>query len=156
MAIADLTSLPVLGIERVELRHKLRVSALTQLLTAASVRGIVRGSTALLESVQRLERLLPSALGKQVAVPQVRSIAVERPDVIVGRSLRGIEWDAPGGELVRLVVLVLTPAGMGVDSHLDRVQQYAHLVRQQRTRQRLIEGDDDTARAILTAAAEGR
>jgi mannitol/fructose-specific phosphotransferase system IIA component (Ntr-type) len=156
MAIADLTSMPIPAIERVELRHKLRASALTQLLTAASARGIVRESTALLETLQRLERLLPSALGKQAAVPQARSFAVERPDVIVGRSVRGIEWDAQDGELVRLVVLVLTPASMGVDSHLDRVQYYAHLVRQQRTRQRLIEGDDDAARAILIAAAEGR
>lgn len=156
MAIAEVASVLGPGIERIELRHKHRASALTQLLTVAAARGIVRESPALLETITRLERLLPSALGKQVAVPHARSFTVERPDIIVGRSVRGIEWDAPDGELVRLVVLVLSPSSMSPDSHVERVQTFAHLVRQQRMRLRLIEGDDAAARSVLVAAMAAR
>ena len=152
MAIIEVDSVPGSRVERIELRHKHRASALTQLVTAAAARGIVHESAALLETFARLERLAPSAIGKQVALPHARSFCIDRPEVVLGRSARGIAWDAPDGEPVRLVLMVLSPAGLSAESHLERVAAFAQLVRQQRTRQRLLEGAEAAARAVFAAA----
>ena len=152
MAIIEMDSIHGSSLERVELRHKHRASALTQLLASASARGLVHESDALLQSLTRLERLLPSALGKQVAIPQIRSFCIDRADFVLGRSVRGVEWDAPDGEPVRLVLLILSPATLSAEAHLERVMAFAQMLRQQRTRQRLLEGDDAAARAVFAAS----
>ncbi len=45
-----------------------------------------------------------------VAAPHARLAAVTHPIVVIGRSLRGIDWNARDGLPVQLVFLVLTPA----------------------------------------------
>ena len=51
-----------------------------------------------------------TGIGRGVAVPHARIEALRRPVVAFGRSAEGLDWDAPDGEPVRFVFLVLTPA----------------------------------------------
>ena len=61
-------------------------------------------------AVDERERLMGTGIGNGVAVPHARIEALRRPVMAFGRAPAGLAWDAPDGEPVRFVFLVLTPA----------------------------------------------
>ena len=61
-------------------------------------------------AVEQREQLMGTGIGNGVAVPHARIESLRRPVMAFGRSPAGLEWDAPDGEPVRFVFLVLTPA----------------------------------------------
>jgi len=149
MAIAEMPLVSSTPLDIVELRHKRRESALMQLAVAARRLGVVRDVDALVALLARRERLGTTALGKGVALPHARSIAVVRPFWIVGRSPKGIEWGAPDGEPVQLAVLYLAHHEQSPATHVLRLATAAQALRQQRTRQRLLSVDAVAALPLL-------
>ncbi|HUW62590.1 MAG TPA: cation:proton antiporter [Candidatus Bathyarchaeia archaeon] len=61
------------------------------------------------ETVLKRERAMATGIGHGVAVPHGRLDRLDRPVVAVGVSQAGLDFDAPDGQPVRLVFLVLTP-----------------------------------------------
>ena len=155
MAIAEYSTISGTPLDLVELRHKRRESALAQLLSVASARRAVRQHDVLLASLARRARLGTSALGRGVAVPHAHSLLVARPYVLVGRSPRGLEWDAADEQPVHLVALVLSPADLVAERHFQRVAHVVHVLRQQRQRQRLLDAADRDVVALLLREAIG-
>lgn len=153
MAIAEAPSVTYTPLDFVELRHKRRESALSQMAAAALRHGVVRDLDVLLAVLTRRERLGTTALGKSVALTHARSLAITRPLWIVGRAPRGLDWAAPDGEPVTLAVLYLAPAEQSADAHVARLATAAQALRQQRNRQRLVTADARTAFALLQGAA---
>lgn len=149
MAIVEMPLVSTIPLDCIELRHKRRESALTQLALAARRHGVVRDVDALLALLVRRERLGTTALGKGVALAHARSIAVVRPFWIVGRSPKGIEWAAPDDEPVQVAVLYLAHHEQSPATHLARLAAAAQAMRQQRTRQRLVTADPAAALALL-------
>ena len=152
MVITDVPTISSLPFDLVEIRHKRRESALTQLVAAAETAGIVRDAETLLASLQRAQRLGACTVGKGLAVPHARSFAVNRPAVLLGRAARGVEWGAADGSPVFIVALVLSPAVTPVGLHAERVAGAVHALRLQRTRQRLLEVDIAGAAVLLRGA----
>ena len=148
--VSSVSNLPV---DVVELRHRRRESALTQLVAAAESVGVVQDGDVLLASLLRAQRLGSTAPGKGLAVPHARSFAVRRPALLLGRSVRGVEWGALDGAPVQLVVLVLSPAATPAAMHADRVAGALHALRLQRTRQRLLDADAACVTAVLRGGA---
>jgi mannitol/fructose-specific phosphotransferase system IIA component (Ntr-type) len=151
MAITDVPSVASLPLSLVDLKHKRRESALTQLVAAAERSGLIRDADILLASLLRAQRLGGTAVGKGLAAPHARSFAVCRPGIVLGRSLRGVEWGAEDGVPVRIVALVLSPAATPAGMHTDRIAAALHALRLQRTRQRLLDADAAAAAALLRA-----
>ena len=104
-----------------DLRTRRKESVLQELVARAHEAGVVREAALLIETLNLRERLGPTAIGKAVAVPHARSIAVIEPRILVARSRRGIEWKAPDGLPVQLVVLVITPGEFTIEAHLEWV-----------------------------------
>jgi Kef-type K+ transport system membrane component KefB len=63
----------------------------------------------LVEAVQQREALMGTGTGHEIAIPHARLADLPRPVLTIGRSPRGIDWDAPDGSKVHLVFLLLTP-----------------------------------------------
>jgi mannitol/fructose-specific phosphotransferase system IIA component (Ntr-type) len=152
MAIADVPSVTYIPLDLIELRHKRRESAFTQLAVAAQRHGVVRDLDVVVAALVRRERLGTTALGKGVALTHARSIAIARPFWVVGRSPRGMDWAVPDDEPVQLVVTYFAHAEQSLDSHVSRLLVAAHALRQQRTRQRLMTVDAAAAYALLQGA----
>jgi mannitol/fructose-specific phosphotransferase system IIA component (Ntr-type) len=146
MAIADVPPVSSAPLDIVDLRHKRRESALAQMVAAAERLGAVRDPLLLLATLSRGERMTSSALGKGIAIPGARSLAVIRPVTLLGRSARGIEW---GGDPVHLVLLVLSPATLPPAAHTERVLSAARALRLQRVRQRLMDADAPAVATLL-------
>lgn len=152
MVIADLPSVAGIPLDVVELKPKRREAAEVQLLAAAHARGAVLESDVVLAALAHRELLGSTAIGKGCALAGVRSMGVRHAHLVLGRSTRGVEWNAPDGEPVQLVLLALAPASQGTQAHLEWLARLAQALRLQRSRARLLEGDGATIAPLL----EGR
>jgi mannitol/fructose-specific phosphotransferase system IIA component (Ntr-type) len=144
---------PSLYISELKLRRKPAV--LEELVAHATRAGAVREPGVLRESLLLRERLFGTGIGKGVAVPHARSIAVTEPRLLIARSRKGIAWDAADGLPVHLVLLVLSPAECGDDAHTEFVCRAAAVGRLQRNRTRLMEAKAFEAIAGVFAEAGG-
>ena len=124
-----------------ELRNRRRDSILTELARHAHVLGAAHEPDLLHATLCLRERLGSTAAVRGVAFPNARSLLVLRPLMLVGRSRRGVDWDAPDGEPVRLVVLVLSPADTALSRHLGAIAHALAVLRPARVRQRLLEAE---------------
>src|SRR2546426_525147 len=115
-----------------DLKLKKKESVLHELVGAAQGARVVRDPDLLHDTLLRRERWCSSAIGKGVAIPHARSLAVLEPRLIVARSRRGVDWGAPDGLAVQLVLLVLSPSEAGPEAHLERVAGAIAVTRLQR------------------------
>ena len=101
------------------------------------------------------ERLGSTAVGHGLAVPNARSLLVTRPVLLVGRSRRGVDWEAEGGVPVHLVLLVISPAQTSAPCHVAAVARAVAAARPVRARLRLFESEDPGEIAELLGVAPG-
>src|SRR5262245_11197048 len=123
---------PSLYISELKLRRKPAV--LEELVAHATRAGAVCEPGVLRETLLLKERLFGSGIGKGVAVPHARSIAVTEQRLVIARSRRGVTWDAPDDLPVQLVMLALSPAETSADAHTEFVCRAAAIGRLQRNR----------------------
>src|SRR5262247_567318 len=95
-----------------DLKLKRKESVLHEMVCAAQRAGAVRESALLHETLLRRERWCGSAIGKGVAVPNARSLAITEPRLLVARLRRGLDWSAADEVPVQLVLLVLSTSEM--------------------------------------------
>jgi mannitol/fructose-specific phosphotransferase system IIA component (Ntr-type) len=60
-------------------------------------------------AVLEREELMPTGIGKGMAVPHARLDGLEKPLVAVGLSEAGLDFDAPDGGQAHIIFLILTP-----------------------------------------------
>ncbi|MBI1796897.1 MAG: PTS sugar transporter subunit IIA [Candidatus Eisenbacteria bacterium] len=133
-----------------DLKARKRDAALAELAELAQRQGVVRGASLLLDLLLLRERLGTTAVGKGVALPAARSLTVERPQLVIARSRRGIDWSAFDGEPVSLVLLALSPAESSDAAHHAFVARGAAVARLQRNRQKLLEAPNvETVMTVL-------
>lgn len=122
-----------------ELKTRRKEAALTDLVCLAHQAGAVRGPELLVDLLVMRERLGSTAIGKGVALPHARSFTVSRPQLVVARSRRGVDWDAPDELPVTLVLLSLAPGEWSEEAHHAFLGRAAAVARLQRNRQRLLD-----------------
>src|SRR6185436_19418675 len=124
-----------------DLKHRRRENALTDLAAFAHARGLVRDPERLHDALLRRERVVSFAVGRGVAIPHLRSLVVSAPHVLIARAKKGIDWKAPGGQPVTLVIAVLAPHDHPLESFLERVEHAAEATRLVKRRLRLMSDD---------------
>jgi mannitol/fructose-specific phosphotransferase system IIA component (Ntr-type) len=122
-----------------ELKPKRRETVLEDMIHRARQGGAVRDAILLLETLLLREKMGSTGVGKGVAIPNARSVAVIEPRIVVARSRRGIDWGAADEIPVRLVLMVLSPGEIGEEQHGEVVGRAAAAMRLQRSRQKLLE-----------------
>ena len=108
-------------------------------------RGAAR--SALLER----ESSAPTGMGNGVAVPHAATAAVTRPTVTFARSERGVDFDAPDGDLATLLFCLFVPAN-GEDDHLKVLSRLSRSLVDPDFRERL--ADASTERVVADAIRE--
>ena len=93
------------------------------------------------DSLFARERLGSTGLGKQVAIPHGRIRNLKTPLIAVLRGENGIPFDAPDGEPVRLLLVLLVPEH-ATEEHLEILSELAELL------------SDDTLRDTLMTATD--
>lgn len=95
----------------------------------------------LLAELTERERVFPTALGYGVAVPHAYCSALDTRLCAVAQIPGGIPFGAPDGLPVRLVFMVLSPAG-DPEGHLATLAEIARLVADEGTRMKLLNALD--------------
>ncbi len=91
-----------------ELKAADRFSAILELVPVSGAQGAEMN--AIVDAVIERERVIPTGLGNGIALPHARIKGLIAPQVAMGISRKGIDFDAPDGELARIVCVILTPA----------------------------------------------
>lgn len=81
----------------------------------------------LLAGILERERSMSTAMGLGVIIPHTYHPGVDKVSCLVANVVGGLRADAPGGELIHLVFLVLSPFGQA-ESHLTALAAIARLV----------------------------
>uniref|UniRef100_A0A7C1SG51 PTS sugar transporter subunit IIA n=1 Tax=candidate division WOR-3 bacterium TaxID=2052148 RepID=A0A7C1SG51_UNCW3 len=104
----DLNLTSLLRADRInlDLKSKRKPEVLREL-----VLMIRSGDTAeqLLQTLQKREELGSTGIGKGIAIPHGRSLLLDKLEIAVGRSTKGVEFDAIDKKPVHLFFLVMAP-----------------------------------------------
>ena len=92
-----------------DLTSTTRQAAIEELCQAVAGHGLVTDAETLSTAVREREELMGTGLGSGLAVPHARLANLTKPVLVFGRSMHGIEWDAPDGLPAHLIFLLLTP-----------------------------------------------
>jgi Kef-type K+ transport system membrane component KefB len=127
-------------------------SAIRELTCALQTAGIIKNCDALITQLLAREAEYGTAVGSNVAIPHARVEALKEPLLAVGKSLEGIEWNAPDGHHVHIVFLLLTPVGTE-DIHVQTLATIARCMTQRENVQLLQSAT--TAHDLETALRAG-
>jgi PTS system nitrogen regulatory IIA component len=99
--------------------------------------GRIRDRRIVLEMLVRREELGSTGIGKGVAVPHGRSIAVPEMQVVFGRSPAGVEFDATDAKPATLFFLIVAPPQDKHNHYLPLLGKVVELVKDKRSRDKL-------------------
>lgn len=121
------------------LRATTRDEAIQELCATVADHNSTLDRETLTAAVRAREDLMGTGVGNGVAIPHARLVTLPKPVLTFGRSVHGVEWDAPDGLPAHFIFLLLTPV---VDEGLQ-LQSLAALARGL---------SNESARAQLTQA----
>lgn len=118
-----------------------RDAALVEMLDPLVSAGGVRDRELLLDMLLRREGLGSTGIGKGVAVPHGRSLAVRELAIVVGRSVEGIAFEAIDGKPVHHVFLIVAPPQDAESRYLRVLGRLVDLVKDAASRKRLMKAE---------------
>ena len=94
-----------------------------------------------------------TGLPNGLAVPHARLDKLQKPYVILARSAVGVDFDAPDGQLARVICLLLTPTSMP-ETQIELLDLFARTFSDDDTRQRVLHVETPTELlAVLNLAS---
>lgn len=116
----------------------------------------VRDPELLLDMLERREMLGSTGIGKGVAIPHGRSLAVVSLKVLFARSKEGVDFDAVDGKPVKLFFLIVAPPQDKKNEYLPLLGKIAELVKDRKTRDRLVKVEDFSQLRSVLEESGGR
>ncbi len=90
-----------------ELKATDRFKAILELVPVSGAVGLDFNKIS--DAVFERERVIPTGLGNGIALPHARIKGLAAPQVAMGLSGQGIDFDSPDGELAHIILVILTP-----------------------------------------------
>lgn len=90
-----------------ELRAADRFKAILELVPVSGAKGVDLAKVA--DAVIERERVIPTGLGNGIALPHARIKGLAAPQIAMGLSRQGIDFDSPDGEPAHIICVILTP-----------------------------------------------
>jgi PTS system nitrogen regulatory IIA component len=110
----------------------------------------------LLQMLRQREHLGSTGIGRGVAVPHGRTLAITRLAVVFGRSEAGIDFDSMDEKPVHLVFLTVAPPQERSNLYLPVLGKIVEMVKSAKNRRRLLSAADfDEVAEVLEEADEG-
>ena len=120
------------GVDIVDLQAQDRWQAIEELIshlvTTRKIQSQHRDSVA--ESIRKRESLMSTGIGFGVGIPHASTTFVSEVVAVVGRSRKGIQFDALDSKPVHLVLLFLVPAGQ-FQKHVHVLANVAKMLHRQ-------------------------
>lgn len=123
-----------------------RSAVVEELMTSLQRVGYLRDRKAAAMAIEEREKLGSTAIGNSVALPHARTSGVDGLVVAMGTSRKGVDYGAPDGGLVGIVVLILAPKNETA-LYLRVLSAITQLLRDQQMRSNILQAA--SAREIL-------
>jgi Kef-type K+ transport system membrane component KefB/mannitol/fructose-specific phosphotransferase system IIA component (Ntr-type) len=109
------------------------------------------------DAVLERERVAPTGLGDEVAIPHAQVDGLDRPLLAFGRSPGGIDFDAPDGKPSRFIFLLLIPPN-AYDREVRILASIARATFDRRAREELVaaSGIEEVTRVLAHSAKRTR
>ncbi len=92
-----------------------------------------------MKEVFRREELCTTGIGNEIAIPHARTDGVKELIIAIGRSLKGIEFDAIDQKPVKLIFLLGTPQSAGLNVYLRVLAHLSRMLNNRAFRSELLE-----------------
>lgn len=125
-----------------DLKATTKADALKELVSVVSAGQGVRDPNLLLEMLEQREELGSTGIGKGVAIPHGRSLAVVDLKVLFARSKKGVEFDSIDGKPVKLFFLIVAPPQDKRNEYLPLLGKIAELIKEKKIRDQLAKVSD--------------
>lgn len=119
------------------LKAQSKDDALRELTTLLADGAHLRDPELLLDMLHRREMMGSTGIGKGVAIPHGRSLAIPDLKLLVARSVPGVEFDAVDAKPVHLFFLIVAPPQDKRNDYLPLLGRIAELVKDRKVRERL-------------------
>ncbi|MCK6591039.1 MAG: cation:proton antiporter [Polyangiaceae bacterium] len=142
------------GVIDLDLRASTSTMAITSLATALAERaGRPEEGGRFAKAALDREEISSTAVGQEVAFPHAEVPGLPGPLLALGRSAQGVDFDAPDGEKVKIVFLLLVPP-KEFELELRLLSGMARLLTQDEVRRGLLDAKDTPAVMATLEAAE--
>lgn len=121
-----------------ELKGATKAEALKEMVEKLTAAARIKDGEILERMLHQREQLGSTGIGRGVAVPHGRSLAIERLTVVFGRSEAGIDYDAMDGKPVHLVFLTVAPPQERSNLYLPVLGKIVEMVKSARVRKQLL------------------
>ncbi|HCD34207.1 MAG TPA: hypothetical protein DER01_17480 [Phycisphaerales bacterium] len=105
------------------------------------------------DAVWRREQIMHTGLPHGIAVPHARLANLEKPVVLMARSIKGVDFDAPDGEKARIILMLLTPLN-DATAQIELLSLVAQVFDDPETRQRVRSANTATEMVAAISLAE--
>ena len=115
--------------------------AIRELATVLLQDEVVPDPKRLIAALIRREQQASTGIGKGVAVPHAHEDGIQRQLLAIGISRAGIDFDAPDGQPVHIMALLVTPL-KHQKQHMALLAALSQRLQQEEVRQRLLQAAD--------------
>lgn len=126
---------------------------LEQLIEPLLKNNLIKNKTIILETLENREALGSTAIGRNIAVPHCRTLAVSDVTIVAGLSPKGVDFNAPDGDPVHLFFLIVAPPQDTHNHYLPILGKIVEILRDDAVRSSLLQCRD--YEAFMTALKEG-
>lgn len=104
------------------------MSAIQEMVRHLEKMGKISDEQFIVEMLKNREHLGSTGLGKGVAFPHGRSLAIKQLSVLFARSSGGIDFEALDGKPTKIFFLILAPSEEGADVYLALLSELISLI----------------------------
>ncbi len=91
------------------LKNKSKAGVIREIASRFGEDDEIRHPDILREALESREKLGSTGIGKEIAIPHGRTLAVPRLKALIARSRRGVPWDSADRKAVKLFFVVVAP-----------------------------------------------
>jgi len=117
------------------LKNPSKALVMEELVQPLVTEGLVKSKGLVLETLSKRETLGSTGIGKGVAVPHCRTLAVSDVHIVVGISKNGVDFNAIDKKPVHLFFLIVAPPIDGDNLYLPILGKIVETVRDTKLRQ---------------------
>jgi PTS system nitrogen regulatory IIA component len=125
-----------------KLKSHSKDAVLAELIEPLVENGYVKNRDILLETLKKRETLGSTGIGKGVAIPHCRTLAVSSIFIVIGLSREGIEYQAMDKKKVHLFFMIVAPPQEETNLYLPVLGKIVEVVRDSKFRRKLLKIKD--------------
>lgn len=110
------------------LRSRKKKSAISEMVRHLARHGRISDEQFIIEMLKNRESLGSTGLGKGVAFPHGRSLAIRKLTVLFARSSSGVEFNALDRKPTKILFLILAPSDKGAETYLALLSELISLI----------------------------